>query len=614
MTTVPATKPGRPIRRPKAVRDVAIMDIEVYPNFYLIAFLSLANGQTRYFEHPLDDDKLLDLKEIFDVYRIVTFNGTTYDMPMVHYIMKKHPCDKVKEASDTLIHHDLKPWVFSQQFGVEVPRTIEHVDLFDIPRGKAGLKTYAGRMHSKIIQELPFPIDTVLTEAQKQIVRDYCRNDLNITHDLYKALKEQIDLRDEMTKQYGLDLRSKSDAQIAEAVMKSEIYKKSQYVVQPKKRSDEYTFAYTAPDWMPKTDTVKAVEATKFQVRHDGSIVLPDHLKGRIIGINQKTYRLGVGGLHSDENCMSYYSDNEWVIVDRDVASYYPAIALNLGLHPEHVSKEDFVDTYRSLVARRLEAKRNKQKVIADSLKICVNGLFGKTGNPYSPFYAPQMMVAITLTGQLSLLMLIDMLAKHKDIIEVISANTDGVTVRVKRFYRSLFEETVKEWETQTGFVTEETEYNSIHIRDVNNYVALKKDGCSVKVKGIFNESHTLEKNPTNLICSEAMIRYLMFDVPPEVCIRECRDIRSFVSVRKVQGGAIYKGQEIGSVIRWYYCNDPAGDHLIYKNSRNAVPRTMGAKPLPILPEAGTLPDDIDYDWYIQETKNMLKEVGVICK
>ena len=60
---------------------------------------------------------------------------------------------------------------------------------------------------------------------QRPLIRNYCDNDNQITAQLYRQLSEAIRLREAMSDQYGLDLRSKSDAQIAEQVIKSEYQK-----------------------------------------------------------------------------------------------------------------------------------------------------------------------------------------------------------------------------------------------------------------------------------------------------------------------------------------------------------------------------------------------------
>ena len=53
-----------------------------------------------------------------------------------------------------------------------------------------------------------------------QIFESYCQNDLGVTKALFNTLRSEIELRKEMSEEHGIDLRSKSDAQVAEAVLK----------------------------------------------------------------------------------------------------------------------------------------------------------------------------------------------------------------------------------------------------------------------------------------------------------------------------------------------------------------------------------------------------------
>jgi len=91
--------------------------------------------------------------------------------------------------------------------------------------------------------------------------------------------------------------------------------------------------------------------------------------------------------------------------------------------------------------------------------------------------------------------------------------------------------------------------------------------------------------------------------------INTCKDITKFTSIRTVNGGALKDGKEIGKVIRWYYGKNELTD-IYYKTSGNKVPRSDGAVPLMDLPKQ--LPDDIDYNWYIDESNKFLKEIGAV--
>ena len=61
-------------------------------------------------------------------------------------------------------------------------------------------------------------------------------------------------------------------------------------------------------------------------------------------------------------------------------------------------------------------------------------------------------------------------------------------------------ERIIKEWEFDTRFETEGSEFQALYSRDVNNYIAIKKDG-KIKSKGAYAKpeyaAERLHKNPT---------------------------------------------------------------------------------------------------------------------
>jgi hypothetical protein len=257
----------------------------------------------------------------------------------------------------------------------------------------------------------------------------------------------------------------------------------------------------------------------------------------------------------------------------------------------------------RQLAALEEELKR--ETVAMEGKKILINGTFGKLGSKYSVLYSPDLLIQVTLTGQLALLMLIEALALPG--VEVVSANTDGVMVACHKDLEPDVLQAVKQWEQTTGYVTERADFQSIFARDVNNYVAIKLDGTT-KSKGAYGKGLPLHKNPNAEICGDAVLDYLMFGASIEQSIRLCTDIRKFVKVQKVTGGAKYQEKPIGKVARWYYANDST-DAIYYALNDRLVPQTEGAKPLVELPFE--LPEDLNYDWYIHEAKTMVWDLGL---
>lgn len=673
-------------------RQEFLVDVECFLNYFLVVFTNLVTGKVAYVEEfeggpPLDRRKL---KWMLETYTCVTFNGISYDIPMCEMAAHGLSLLKLKQASDTIINEEVRGGDVRRKNKAKQIKC-DHIDLIEVAPLFASLKGYAGRMHSKKMQDLPFHPSTVLSSDQIAIVRWYCVNDTENTADLRRTLREQIELRYTLSNEYKVDLRSKSDAQIAEAVMAAELRRRTG--IRPQRPSIDVgtTFYYKVPPWMRFNSplmqwAVDVVARAKFVVDYTGSIAMPAEIKDLKLDINGTVYTMGIGGLHSTESSIAHHTDQNYILIDKDVESFYPRIILNQGMFPEHLGPV-FLQVYRTIVDRRLEAKAAGNKPVADSLKIVINGSFGKFGSKYSILYAPNFLTQTTLTGQLSILLLIEMLEMSG--IHVVSANTDGIVIKCPRNAVALMDRVVAEWERITQYKTEETRYMSLYSRDVNNYIAVKQafDGATnswiekadgIKSKGAYanpwsdakNLAMRLHKNPTTTVCVEAVEAFLISNTPVDHTINRETDIRKFVSVRSVRGGAvkvwgsslpehqdkvqliraagfiefakdswIRKGESdrsvrptetaykvaceqlaipgetefVGKTVRWYYAKDVEGE-LVYALSGNKVPKTDGAKPCMVFDNDHIIPQDVDREWYIDESYRMLRDIGAIAK
>ena len=581
-----------------------VFDIECYKNYFLVQFKDIYSGEVFFFEKFGGNPFPVVHIQALCRNRIVGFNSKNYDIPMLSYACAGATNIELKQLSDAIILQGKKWWELEREFGF-CCSGYNHIDLMEVAPGQAGLKTYGGRMHSQKLQDLPIEPDAEIDESEHSLMRQYCKNDLDLTIDLYHKLLPQLKLRASMSKQYGVDLLSKSDAQIAETVIIKEIEKITGNKVY-KPRSDKgKTFKYKMPDFIKfETEELQAllkdVEQANFGVDASGKMLMPDVLHKRVVVVGGKPYAMGIGGLHSMEKS-GYVHSKEYLgmkIFDRDVTSYYPSIILNQSLYPAHIG-EAFLTVYKSLVDRRVEAKKNGDSVTADSLKIAVNGSYGKLGSIWSKLFAPELLIQTTITGQLSLLMLIEMFSTHKD-HGVYSANTDGITVTT--FDVEDYLRIVKKWEKITGFNTEETEYLAVYSRDVNNYVAVKSNG-KVKTKGAYTTGG-LMKNPVNKVCVDAVVNYLTKKMPIEDTIKSCTEIKDFLTVRKVEGGAVWRDQYLGKSIRWYYSHHK--DTINYKTNGNKVAKSEGATPMM---ELIGFPEELNHQWYIDEAKSMLGDL-----
>ena len=117
-------------------------------------------------------------------------------------------------------------------------------------------------------------------------------------------------------------------------------------------------------------------------------------------------------------------------------------------------------------------------------------------------------------------------------------------------------------------------------------------------------------KNPDRNIVYTAVAEFLANGTPIEKTIKECGDIRQFITIRTVKGGAVFDGKKIGKSVRFYSCKsvDFFDDNcLYYAINGNKVPGSAGCRPLMDL---DGMPDDVDFNSYISDANKLLKDVG----
>lgn len=598
------------------IREPLLFDIEVYPNYVLFAFRGLWSRKCVYFE--ADNEPcgrtihVNKLNWILQNFCIVNFNGRKYDFVIAALALAERSTEDMWLATEMIIVYQMRAQDVYKKFTARKVIVPNQIDLIELTALGPGLKVCAGRLHAKRMQDLPFVPGTNLTDEQQRIVFMYCFNDLDNTELLLNNLKEQIKVREDTGAKYNLDLRSHSDQQMAETIIAGEIKKLTgqRYLSRTVLPEDVYFkflpakfLAYQTPMMRRVLDAV--CEAKFYVSETEGNIILPQELHLPVT-IGNNTYKMGIGGLHSTEKSVSHVAGDEYFLADTDVTSYYPSLILNAGIAPTNLGP-DFLRVYGNIVETRIRAKWAGDAILAECLKIVVNGTFGKLGSKYSIMYAPDLMMQVTLTGQLSLLMLIESLELAG--IQVLSANTDGIATKTRRTDEAVFYSVIRKWEADTGFSTEEVRYKAMYNRDVNNYIAIYEKptkGKLYKGKGAYAETSP-KKNAVNEICVEAVIAMLIHNTPIMTTLLACDKLSKFTTMRHVNGGAVKDGVYLGKIIRWYYSKDAQGE-IIYAKSGNRVPRTEGAKPCMDLPDE--FPQDIDYEWYEREACAILEDIG----
>lgn len=651
------------------MKQKLVYDIECSPDYFMVGFMHTETRAVRQYElfagHPLARGDILAILQNFTV---IGFNSIDYDIGMLLYaLMGSVEVEKgeltieellvnLKRVSDHIIVGGLKGWQVEQEYGFKVPSYIDHIDLKEpVPGVAISLKLYGGRLHSKRIQDLPYEHNERVfghPEDRRAVILDYNRNDLETTLDLwFEATKPSdniIATRELIGAEFGIDLRSKSDAQIAEAAIKTRVAKLKGAPIYKSDIRPGTAYTYQPPAFISfKTEAMRKVFTTvlaaSFVVNAKGSIEMPPNMPSVTIG--GSTYTMGIGGLHSTEKRRAIFASDQVLLRDFDVTSFYPALILLCGLFPPNMG-ELFQRVYKDFFDRRLAAKKAGHKSTAQTLKIVLNGTFGKLGSKFSVLYAPNLLIQVTLTGQLALLMLIERMELAG--IPVISANTDGIVMATPKAREAAMYEVVKQWERDTGLGLEETRYKAVCSRDVNTYLAITEDG-KAKTKGALAPSDA-QHNPSFEIVKQAAIQYVAKGTPVAETILKCRDVRQFVAVTRVTGGAQmpsaaqwidhwnHDGEKwvmqhgtrtfkekrksrpapvlvtssadyLGKVVRWFR-STKSTQHIERVANGGKVPNSDNARPLMTLPDV--FPDDIDYGYYVAEANALLRDIGVM--
>jgi hypothetical protein len=664
--------PPPPIGKP-----IAFFDTECFPNFWLLK-LRVQNGPLFSFQlrsgESLAPDRVAVIQELFSIFRVVSFNGIYYDVSMIAAALIGFSCEQLKWLSDEIIVQEKKPW----ELGLNTEwKPFDHIDIMEVLPGAGSAKQYAARIHAKRIQDLPFSPERWLSESEMAEVDSYCELDLTNLEFKYTSLQPQLILRNKLSERYGIDLRSKSDAQVGEAIIRLQCERAVGHKLYKQEIDWNMAFRYEPPAFISfrHPQLLHALEVVKnsiFRLGANGRVQMPKELEDLQIQIGSTTYQMGIGGLHSHDGKRMFKSNETHILQDKDVRGYYPRLIINSGHWPPALGPA-FRDIFRTLVEDRdvakALAKSLKKSVGEDHFdfiqafseseggKVATNGPFGKLGSYHSILFAPQMLIQTTITGQLSILMEIEW--HEAESIPVISANTDGFVVYCPREKLPLSEAIMRRWEKVTGLEMETKDYAALYQRDVNNYFAVENSG-GVKRKGKYSTAGLVEKkNPDVEICSDAVADFLEKGTPIRDTLAICRDIRKFLHVQQVNGGAVklwgegprknnmavrdmaptlesfgwvkkghrwhhgdnvtdaatafktcfmpQRPQYLGKTVRWYYGTRSPG-LIVYNNNGNTVSLSYGAQPCLELPDE--FPNDIDYGWYMDNCNKILKDVG----
>ena len=381
-----------------------------------------------------------------------------------------------------------------------------------------------------------------------QEIADYNDNDVYIVAELIRMNQEEVLLRYRISEEYKVDVFSASRSTIADKVI-VKLYSK---------------FTGLHPKAFIDTKTIRR-KIVVSEILSDKIAFSTPELNDILSGIRSLTlrgekgefdreftfmgtsYTIATGGLHSNEIPAVYTENDDNIIVDRDVASYYPNMIRSLKVCQKHLLPKAWFRIADTIVDERLEHKhlskdksldskeRDKHATAAACLKIVANaGIFGKMGSEKSFLCDKKAMYQVTINGQLFLLMLIEKLELAG--IHVISANTDGIVTVVPRKLEKTADDICHWWEKHLGLELEFTYYTKYVTEGVNSYLTIKRGG-SCKFKGRMNPKMFLEdlsKGYNSPIVAKCITEYFINGTPVMETLRNAKSILDFCRTQNV--------------------------------------------------------------------------------
>jgi len=524
-----------------------VYDIETYPNVFTCAFEHTDGAVKLFYEvSPWRDDSEALLQFLHHLAvtksRMIGFNNISFDYSVIHLAMKMGKVDA------SVLYNKAQAIIGSQE-GEDrwthsvypSDRFIEQIDLmkihhFDNNARATSLKMLEFIMRADNVEDLPFPVGTVLNEEQVKVLKHYNQHDVSMTKAFYKKSLDMIRFREELSHKYNRDFMNHNDTKIGKDffTMRLEEAGIQCYDFGPNGRTPRQTkrpsialkdailpwIEFKNPEFARVLDWLKAQTITETKG-------VFKNLKAVVDGVD---FVFGLGGIHGSVESQVIESDDENVIIDIDVESYYPSTAIAQRFKPAHYP-DVFCDIYANLKEdRKKYAKGTPENA---TLKLALNGVYGDSNNPFSVFYDPLMTMQITLNGQLLLCYLVEKLLENVAGLQVIQANTDGITVKIPRVHTYAFNAVVEGWERLTKLKMEHVEYKRMFIRDVNNYIAETVDGKR-KLKGAYMHDRAWHQDHSALVVAKVAEKVLLDGVPIRETVENWPDLMDFMCRIKV--------------------------------------------------------------------------------
>lgn len=604
-------------------KSVLVFDIESFYNVFSCTVYDTEKHKVYVFEISRRRNDLFELIDMFSnkSYIFCGYNNIHYDNVIINLLLRDKKqlssftydkiCKGIFKYSKAIISNE-EPAGYKELKYAKYFSSFDLLTMLFSQKLRVGLKEMQVTMQYPNVQEFEGDFDASLPNEQIDDMLKYNLNDVMSTAALLERCKAAIELRLGIEDEYGIDVLSKDGMTIGTEILKTKYLQatgKSWYQIKDLRTPcdiidlNKVIFDVVHFETPKLQSLLTELKQQKVSAGRDG------YNKHFLLG--NLEISVGVGGIHSKNDPEIIIPKENELLLDSDVNSLYPSLIISYGLVPPHLGNE-FLKIYAKVREERLYAKKHKQKIKNETLKLALNGATGNYQNEHSWLYSPETVMKIRMNGQLLLLMLAEKLMKIG--ARLIQINTDGILYTVPK--DAPYQDTLKEWEEETNLTLETDKFERFYQFAINDYLGVlkgykeTKDKSLLKKKGLFIDTVSLGKGMQPLIIPKAINAYFADGIPIDKTIRSSKDINDFITYQKVgkQFFVELNGKKISNINRYYAST---GGYHIYKVGKEngkyvSLLTKSGLKIVNDLTQLKGFPKDVNYEYYLSEVRKII--------
>lgn len=326
---------------------VLIYDIETLEEMFLVGIL-LPETMT-YVEFEVSKskyqlDQFAEFCEKYSDYYWVGYNNLRFDSQVVEWVLRNYENWNEKSNLEVsgIIAQKAQDIIDDANYDVfaeyrEQDMSLKQIDLFKIhhfdnKNRRVSLKRLEFEMDLENIEEMPIHHKKKnMTLEERKLTRGYCYNDVMATYEFYKITigetdhpiykgNNQIELRLDIEKEFGIPCLNYSDSKIGDEIIKKYYCEEKRMDVKLLPKKGFFRKTIRIKNCIAKYVEFKTVQLDQFLKKLQSmELGMNDDLKEHI-HFYDNTYSFMKGGLHTENKPEIFEADEDYLIIDWDVS------------------------------------------------------------------------------------------------------------------------------------------------------------------------------------------------------------------------------------------------------------------------------------------------------